>query len=213
MTTRVLLGSIKYGVLVSAVAFSVQAHADARDPMALQLATGQYVTPTALRGRGPTVPEPGLACLSELRRRRGGALAAEPRRHDAGDPLRRSELALQAGRHRRHRQLDSVHLPLRRERGAPGCAAAHAGHPADQRPRRSGLLAGRQHALRRGRPRRRGLRLYQERRRLGAVRDDGAGPRRQRCRRRRQPERQRPGDLRRRHARWWSPTTTTTRSA
>ena len=107
---------------------------------------------------------PGLAGLPGLHRRRGRAVAAQPGRHDAGGHHRRPELALQAGRHRRCRQLDAVHLPLRRGGRQQGQARADAGDQADELPRRPRLLAGRQHALRRGRQRRRGLRLHQERR-------------------------------------------------
>src|SRR5258708_27544747 len=47
---------------------------------------------------GAAVPESWAARLPELRRGRGGTLATEPRRHDAGDPLRRPELARRCGR-------------------------------------------------------------------------------------------------------------------
>jgi DNA-binding beta-propeller fold protein YncE len=61
MKIRMLLGSIKYGIAASAVAFSLQASADA-PPSAtrLQLATGQYVTPTAPRGAVQQFLNPGL---------------------------------------------------------------------------------------------------------------------------------------------------------
>src|SRR6267143_3755107 len=53
MKTRMLLGLIIFGMAASAVALSVQAHAQSPDhstAMALQPAPGQFVTPTALRG-------------------------------------------------------------------------------------------------------------------------------------------------------------------
>src|SRR6202022_2591474 len=106
------------------------------------------------------VPESTATRLPELRRRRGGALAAEPRRRHAGDPLRRPKLARRCRRQPRRGQLDPVHLPVRRERPAQASARAHPGDPADERPRSPGLLAGRQ-ALRRRRQGRRGLRLHE----------------------------------------------------
>ena len=64
MKTRRLLDSIKYGVAASAVALYAQAHADSPQPpsaAAQQLATGQYVTPTALRGAVQQFLNPGLS--------------------------------------------------------------------------------------------------------------------------------------------------------
>ena len=49
MKTRRLLGSIKCGIAVCAVAFPLQARADAPGTPPLRLATGQFVTPTAYR--------------------------------------------------------------------------------------------------------------------------------------------------------------------
>ena len=104
-------------------------------------------------------------------------------------------------------ELDAVHLSLRRGGRQQGQAGAHAGDPAGERPRRPGLLAGRQHALRRRRQRRRGLRLHEERRRLHGRRADCARPfrtrrDRQRAQQGRRPQRaaqrQRHGHLRRR---------------
>ena len=51
MTTRMLLESFKYGAVASAVAFSIEAHAGPpgrAGTSLLQIATGQYVTPTAV---------------------------------------------------------------------------------------------------------------------------------------------------------------------
>ena len=47
MRTRMLLDSTKYGVTAAVLAFSLEAHADSR----MQIATGQYVTPTAVTMR------------------------------------------------------------------------------------------------------------------------------------------------------------------
>ncbi len=63
MNTRLLLGLIKFGITASAVALSFQAHAESPEPpkaMPLQLATGQYVTPTAPRGAVQQFLNPGL---------------------------------------------------------------------------------------------------------------------------------------------------------
>src|SRR5258708_2437563 len=57
MKTRMLLDSIKYGITASVVAFSL----DARAEPPLELATGQYVTPTALRGAVQQFLNPGLS--------------------------------------------------------------------------------------------------------------------------------------------------------
>src|SRR5882672_11631131 len=83
------------------------------------------------------VPESSATRLPELRRRRSSPLATEPRRHHAGDPLRRPELARRCSRQPRRGQLDPVHLPVRRERLAQASAGAHPGDPADELPRRS----------------------------------------------------------------------------
>src|SRR4051812_9369253 len=83
---------------------AMQARADNEQSSYLtlvRLPTCQYVTPTAMRGAVQQFLPPGPGRLPELCRRRGGALAAQPRRHDAGDHLRRPELALQAGRYGR----------------------------------------------------------------------------------------------------------------
>src|SRR6202048_3166761 len=47
---------------------------------------------------GAAVPESWATRLSELRRGPSGSLAAEPRRYDAGDPLRRPKLTRRFGR-------------------------------------------------------------------------------------------------------------------
>ena len=86
---RTLLRSVRYGITLGAVVFSIQARADG-GAMPMQLATGQFITPTAPRGAVQQFLNPGLPAYPELHRRRGGALAAQPRRHDAGDALRRA---------------------------------------------------------------------------------------------------------------------------
>ncbi len=70
MRTRVLLGSIKCGVIASIVAATVGAAADqpAR-PGVMQTATGQYVTPTAVSGAVQQFLNPGLRGVSRLRGR------------------------------------------------------------------------------------------------------------------------------------------------
>ena len=60
MKTRRLLGSIKCGIAVCAVAFPLQARADAPGTPPLRLATGQFVTPTAPRGAVQQFLNPGL---------------------------------------------------------------------------------------------------------------------------------------------------------
>src|SRR5258708_34663624 len=57
MKTQMFLDSIKYGIPASVVAFSL----DARAEPPLELATGQYVTPTALRGAVQQFLNPGLS--------------------------------------------------------------------------------------------------------------------------------------------------------
>src|ERR1700716_4135398 len=64
MRTRMLLDSIKYGIIASAVALSVEARADppaGASAMPLELATGQFVTPTAPRGSVQQFLNPGLS--------------------------------------------------------------------------------------------------------------------------------------------------------
>ena len=60
MTKRLLPGSIRYGVTVAIVALSLQVRADAPNARPLQIATGQYVTPTAPRGAVQQFLNPGL---------------------------------------------------------------------------------------------------------------------------------------------------------
>jgi YVTN family beta-propeller protein len=57
MKTRMLLDSIKYGILAAGVSVAAEARADAP---ATQLATGQFVTPTAARGALQQFLNPGL---------------------------------------------------------------------------------------------------------------------------------------------------------
>ena len=105
--TRALLGLITFTIAALGVAYGLQVNAQSpahAQIMAMQTATGQYVTPTALRRCGAAVPESGAARVPELHRRRGRAFAAQPGRQDAGDPHRRPELARQAGRHHRRRR-------------------------------------------------------------------------------------------------------------
>jgi YVTN family beta-propeller protein len=60
MTTRMLPGSLKYGVMAGAALLSLQARAGAPSATPQQLATGQYVTPTAPRGAVQQFLNPGL---------------------------------------------------------------------------------------------------------------------------------------------------------
>ncbi|HZU85111.1 MAG TPA: hypothetical protein VE987_19400, partial [Polyangiaceae bacterium] len=63
MKKRVLLASIELGVTVTAVALSLPARADSprsTSPAAVQLATGQFVAPTAVRGAVQQPLNPGL---------------------------------------------------------------------------------------------------------------------------------------------------------
>jgi DNA-binding beta-propeller fold protein YncE len=63
MKTRMLLDSIKYGITASAVALSFEARADPPGSPSVvphQLATGQFVTPTAARGAVQQFLNPGL---------------------------------------------------------------------------------------------------------------------------------------------------------
>jgi DNA-binding beta-propeller fold protein YncE len=57
-----ILESVKYGITASAVALSLDAHADTP----LQLATGQYVTPTAPSGALQQFLNPGLAAYPDF---------------------------------------------------------------------------------------------------------------------------------------------------
>jgi YVTN family beta-propeller protein len=64
-----LLGLIKFGITASAVALSLQAQAESREhpkAMPLQLATGQYVTPTALHGAVQQFLNPGLSAYPDF---------------------------------------------------------------------------------------------------------------------------------------------------
>jgi YVTN family beta-propeller protein len=60
MMMRRFRGSMKFGIVASVAAFSVPGHADAPSAMRIQLATGQYVTPTAPRGSVQQLLNPGL---------------------------------------------------------------------------------------------------------------------------------------------------------
>jgi YVTN family beta-propeller protein len=60
MRRRMLPGSIKYGIVAWAVASSLPARGEAPNAIPLQLATGQYVTPTAPRGAVQRFLNPGL---------------------------------------------------------------------------------------------------------------------------------------------------------
>ena len=69
MKTRMLVGSITFGITVAAVALSLQARAQSREaPEAapLQLATGQHVTPTAPRGAVQQFLNPGLPAYPDF---------------------------------------------------------------------------------------------------------------------------------------------------
>jgi YVTN family beta-propeller protein len=60
MRTRTLLNWFTCGVTLSAVALSLQAHAGAPGATAVRIATGQSITPTALRGAVQQFLNPGL---------------------------------------------------------------------------------------------------------------------------------------------------------
>ena len=219
MKTQMLLGWIKLGIAASAVMLSLQARADSPDHRGpqratpLQIATGQFVTPTAPRGAVQQFLNPGLAAYPNF-------VAGEAVRSQLS-PDGTTLAILCAGQNSldkpdgtaRRRQLDAVHLPLRRERRARAGAGAHAGDPADERPRRPRLLARRQHALRRGRQRRRRLRLHQERRHLVARPNDRARPRAARGSASASAPTPAASASPPTARRWSSPTTTTTRSA
>jgi sugar lactone lactonase YvrE len=61
MKTQRVLGSLVWGMTLSVLALSVEAHADSPTVTPLQLATGQLVTPTAPRGAVQQFLNPGLA--------------------------------------------------------------------------------------------------------------------------------------------------------
>ena len=155
----------RYGLAASALTLALSLPARADPPR--RLATGQYVTPTALRGRA-AVPEPGLAATrtsSPARRcaRSSARTARRWRSSRAGqNSLDKPDGTVDAANSTQFIFLYDVE---RRHKATPG---AHAGHPAGERPRRPGLLAGRQHALRRRRQRRRGVCLHEERQRFSA---------------------------------------------
>ena len=132
-------------------------------------ATGQFVTPTAMRGAVQQFLNPGLPAYPNFVAGEAVRSQLSPDGTTLAIIYGRPELALQAGRHGRRRPTRRSSSSSTTSSGAnkarPG---ADAGDPADQRPRRPGLLAGRQHALRRRRQRRRGVRLHQERRPLRA---------------------------------------------
>ena len=201
MKTRRLFDSIKYGIAASAVAFSLEARAEspehASDPV-LQLATGQYVTPTAPHGAVQQFLNPGLSAYPNFVAGEAVRSQLSPDGRTLAVLYARAELARQARRHDRHGQLDAIHLSLRRERRACGLAGAHAGDPAEERARGSRVLARWRDALRRGRQGRRGLCLCEERRCMVAERNDRARARQQGRRHRCQPERERSRHLCRR---------------
>ncbi len=150
MRNRTLLHSVRYGIAIGAVACSMQARANS-DAAPMQLATGQYITPTAPRAAVQQLLNPGLAAYPDFVAGEAVRLALSP----DGTTL----AVLCAGQNSLYKTdgtidvdgVDPVHLPLRRERRAPRIAGADAGDPADQLARRSGFLARRRHAVRGGR--------------------------------------------------------------
>ncbi len=62
---RTLPCFVRYGIAVGAVAFSIQARADG-GAMPMQLATGQFITPTAPRGSVQQFLNPGLAAYPDF---------------------------------------------------------------------------------------------------------------------------------------------------
>jgi len=62
---RTLVRSVVCGIAIGAVAFSTQARADGGAP-AMQLATGQFITPTAPRGAVQQFLNPGLAAYPDF---------------------------------------------------------------------------------------------------------------------------------------------------
>ena len=63
MRTRMLLGSMKFGIIASVMALSLEASAD---PKPMQLATGQFITPTAIPGALQQPLNPGLAAYPDF---------------------------------------------------------------------------------------------------------------------------------------------------
>jgi len=69
MRRRTILKTLKFGTLASALALSAQANADEparRSDRAVQLASGHYITPTALRGAVQQFLNPGLAAYPKF---------------------------------------------------------------------------------------------------------------------------------------------------
>lgn len=62
---RTLFRSVRYGIAIGAVAFSIQARADG-GAAPMQLATGQLITPTAARGSTQQLLNPGLAAYPDF---------------------------------------------------------------------------------------------------------------------------------------------------
>jgi len=163
-------------VAASAMAFALPALADPDLPNvpSMQLATGQFITPTRRRSRA-AILNPGLAAYPNFIAARR-ALAAQP----DGTTLAvfaPAQLARQGRRHDRRRGVDAVHLPLRRERRAPRGARADAGDPADQLPRGPRLSPDGGTSTPPAAATTR-VRLHEDGRLVGAQRDDRARPRR-----------------------------------
>jgi YVTN family beta-propeller protein len=66
MRTRRLLGCIKGGITLAAVALAFPARAEVPSPPPMQLATGQYITPTAPRGAVQQFLNPGLPAYPDF---------------------------------------------------------------------------------------------------------------------------------------------------
>ena len=95
---RTLLRSVRYGIALGAVAFSIQARADG-GAMPMQLATGQFVTPTAPRGAVQQFLNPGLAAYPNFVAGEAVRSQLSPDGTTLAVICAGPELALQAGRH------------------------------------------------------------------------------------------------------------------
>ena len=148
---RTLLRSVRYGIAIGALVFSIQARADG-GALPMQLATGQLITPTAPRGAVQQFLNPGLAAYPDFVAGEAVRSQLSPDGTTLAVICAGQNSLVQAGRHASTPPTRPSSSSSTTSSGAQHEAArADAGDQADERPRRPGLLAGRQHAVRRRR--------------------------------------------------------------
>ena len=119
---------MKYGITGVAMLMMVafQARADVPRAERLQLPSGQYVTPAAMRGASQQFLNPGLPAYPELHRGRSGALATQPGRPTLAVLCAGQNSLYKPDGDRRHRPNSTQFIfLLRRQRQPQWGADAH----------------------------------------------------------------------------------------